>query len=212
MADNTNKKYFGKKIQIHEEFLKDIKAHNRKLVSDKNSLIDQLAQAEEKIFQLNSKIEVLQEEILNLKQDQESISKIQEKKEEFNHEEDFEPIHKHKSKEMNNTLQNKPNIANNFQTKTIYGKRNLTEMELEIIAYLRRKPHSYMDLRGKIRDTNERALAVHLSNLRKYFGIEVQRIRKHKINFYYIDSNQVIEYSNEIENFEMINQEKFYIN
>lgn len=157
-----------KKIMIREEYLNGIKAHNRSLVEDKNNLINKLTEAEDKILQLNSKIETLQEENAKLKKDLELRPEKQEEIQvNFTPEEDFEPIsepqYEPKSKvfeEVRNTLQNKPNIANNIQTEKnnsnirfdefpgeeIYQRIHVTPNESRIIKELSIQPLDYRGL------------------------------------------------------------------
>lgn len=224
------KKYSGPKKEFHVEFFEDIRAHNRKLVSEKNELVDKLTFANDTIKKQNDIISELRNEIHLIK---ESIKDLQQnqKKEEIippketiveNHIEDeidnsfddnSSEIYSQNTQNIQNIpQQNDIEIANNIQSqKVVYVNkplRDLTPMELEIISHLRRGWNTYMDLQGKIgKGTSQRAIAVHFTAIRKTFNIEIQRRTKHKSNWYFIEKSQLINYAEQIRRFEDENPE-----
>lgn len=177
-----------KKILIREEYLNGIKAHNRSLVEDKNNLINKLTEAEDKILQLNSKIETLHEENIKLKEEIKS-QKNEEVQLNFTPEEEFESITEPQY-EPKIEVQKKSNIANNIQTKEnnsnirfdefpgeeIYQRIHVTPNEGKIIQELSTQPLDYMGLSLATNITKEQ-LRTHKKDLvKKGIPIMTQKV------------------------------------
>ncbi len=165
-----------KKTLVREEYLSGIKAHNRSLVSDKNNLINKLTEAEDKILQLNSKIETLQEENIKLKEELKSQKK-EEIQMNFTPEEEFEPISEPQY-EPKIEVQKKSNIANNIQTEPFnpYKMVYLTPLENLIIEELLKEPQTYNQLSG-MTGVKPENLRTHKKNL----GLKGIKIENRKI-------------------------------
>ena len=190
----NTRKYSGKKILVYEEFLQGIKAHNRKLVSDKNELIDKLIAAEEKIFSLNSELEKLKKNNdTNINQDLEesftSNNHPKQKVEEYTEVNEI-PLN---TKKLNNSNEQK-NItnANNFQTSNFspYNVVYITPLENFIVEELLKEPQTYSQLSVKTGVKPEN-LRTHKKNLAlKGVVIEDKKLHGSNHKLLYVNEDQ----------------------
>ncbi len=173
MEEGQSKKkvYSGTKIPVHEEFLKDIRSHNRKLVDEKNKLVDQLAKAEDKILSQHQEIESYREQVFNFeKQLQESNKLIQEQQKDIlklkeaieeiktrQPSQPRQPIVEERTyapqQPQNPPIQQPISYANNFQENRFSKKQytqnyqTFTKAELFTIRILGHEPQTYQQLR-----------------------------------------------------------------
>lgn len=162
------KVYLGTKVSVHEDFLKDIRSHNRKLVDEKNKLVDQLAKAEDKILSQHNEIESYKEQVFNfekqlhesnkqIQEQQKDIIKLREEIEEIKSRQPSQPrqpiVEERPYIQPQAPVQQPVSYANNFQETRPQKKQytqnyqTFTKAELYTIRILGHEPQTYHELR-----------------------------------------------------------------